>query len=198
MPTPSPREGSVRRHHRVCPWWLGYWLINPLRRLLENPGSLYGHLVHEGMTVLEPGCGMGYFTLDLAARVGPAGRVVALDVQPRMIAGLRRRAGRRHLADRIDARLVVEESLGVDDLEGSVDLAVVLHVAHEVPDQWRFFSELAGTLTPGGRLLVVEPKGHVTEEEFAATLEAAGAAGLHTQSPAAATRTRIALLASGD
>ena len=81
MATPDTHEPGEPSHHRVCPWWLGYWLVNPLRRFLEDPGSLYGELIREGMTVLEPGCGMGYFTLDLARRVGPSGRVVALDVQ---------------------------------------------------------------------------------------------------------------------
>jgi len=164
--------------HRVCPWWLGYWLVNPLRRLVEPPHRLFGPLVRPGMLVLEPGCGMGYFTLDLARRVGARGRVVAVDLQERMLAALRRRARRRGLAGRVDARLATSASLGVADLDGSVDLAVALHVAHEVPDQARFFAELAAALRPGAVLLLVEPPGHVTEAELAASLAAARAAGL--------------------
>ena len=52
--------------HRVCPWWLGYLLASPLRRLMANPRKLLAPYVHEGMTVLEPGPGMGFFTLELA------------------------------------------------------------------------------------------------------------------------------------
>jgi len=48
--------------------------------------------VSVGMIVLEPGPGMGFFTLELARRVGPQGRVIAVDVQPKMIEGLARRA----------------------------------------------------------------------------------------------------------
>lgn len=73
----------------VCPWWLGYWLVSPLRRLWEHPVRMLGPFVREGMLVLEPGCGMGFFTLDLARMVGPRGRVVAVDVQERMLAGSR-------------------------------------------------------------------------------------------------------------
>ena len=64
--------------NRVCPHWVGYLLINPLRNLFENPNKILGPFVQEGMTVLEPGCGMGYFTLPLARMVGPKGRIVAV------------------------------------------------------------------------------------------------------------------------
>ena len=81
--------------HRVCPWWLGYFLVSPLRRLVEDPEKIVGPYVSEGMTVLEPGPGMGFFTLEMARRVGSSGRIIAVDLQPRMIASLKRRAARR-------------------------------------------------------------------------------------------------------
>ncbi len=164
--------------HRMCPWWLGYVLVSPVRRLVEPPRALLAAHVAPGMLVVEPGCGMGYFTLELARMVGPGGRVVAIDLQPRMLAGLRRRAGRAGLAARIDARLAAPDRLGLDDLAGSADLAVALHVVHEVPDQRRFFAELTRALRPGGRLLFVEPRGHVKPADMAAELEAAADAGL--------------------
>jgi predicted methyltransferase len=61
--------------HRVCPWWLGYLLASPLRRLRHDPSPILAPYLREGMTVLEPGPGMGFFTLELARRVGPSGRV---------------------------------------------------------------------------------------------------------------------------
>ena len=63
--------------HRVCPWWLGYCLICPLQILAPY--------VHDGMTVLEPGSGMGFFTLELARLVVASGRVIAVDIQPKML-----------------------------------------------------------------------------------------------------------------
>ena len=87
---------------RVCPHWVGYLLINPLRKLFENPNKILGPFVQEGMIVLEPGCGMGYFTLPLARMVGPKGRIVAVDIQPKMLSGLRRRAQKAGLLSRIE------------------------------------------------------------------------------------------------
>ena len=62
---------------RVCPWWLGYLLASPLRRLMQDPVKVLAPYVREGMIVLEPGPGMGFFTLELARLVGPSGRIVS-------------------------------------------------------------------------------------------------------------------------
>lgn len=116
------------------------------------------------MTVLEPGCGMGYFTLPIARMAGPAGRVVAVDLQPKMIEGLTRRARRAGLLERIEAFACTDGSLGLASRPGVVDLAVVIHVLHEVRDRQRFLVQLFDALRPGGRLLLLEPKGHVSRE----------------------------------
>jgi predicted methyltransferase len=59
---------------RICPWWLGYFLASPLRRWLRHdPTKILAPYVREGMTVFEPGPGMGFFTLELARRVGASG-----------------------------------------------------------------------------------------------------------------------------
>jgi len=164
--------------HRVCPWWLGYLLASPLRRLLEDPAKTVGPYVHEGMTVLEPGPGMGFFTLELARRVGPSGRVVAVDIQPRMLAGLRKRVAKAGLADRVETRLAQPASLGVADLAGAVDFIPALAMVHELPDAAAFFAEAHQALKPGGRMLLVEPGGHIKPAEFESEIQAAAAAGL--------------------
>jgi ubiquinone/menaquinone biosynthesis C-methylase UbiE len=181
--------------HGVCPWWLGYVLASPLRRLLQDPARILAPHVREGMTVLEPGPGMGFFTLELARRVGPGGRVVAVDVQEQMLAGLRRRAARAGLAERIDARLVTGASLGVEDLAGQVDLVVAFAMVHELPDQARFFEELRRALRPGGQVLLAEPAGHVDAAAFEATLATAARAGLSGRAGPPVRRSRTAVLA---
>jgi ubiquinone/menaquinone biosynthesis C-methylase UbiE len=182
---------------RVCPWWLGPVLASPLRRLLHDPARIVAPHVREGITVLEPGPGMGFFTLELARSVGPRGRVVAVDVQPRMIAGLRRRAARAGVADRIDARVARADALGVDDLTGQVDLVLAFAVVHELPDASRFFAEARRTLAPGGRVLVAEPRGHVSAAAFDATLAAAARAGLRMEATPRIRRSHTAVLVAG-
>jgi ubiquinone/menaquinone biosynthesis C-methylase UbiE len=163
---------------RVCPWWVGYLLVSPIRRWFEKPEELLGERVRSGATALDVGCGMGYFSLPLAERVGPAGRVICVDLQERMIRSLRRRAARAGLSGRIEARVCGASSLGIRDLEGQVDFALAAFVVHEVPDAERFLAEIGNALAPGGRLLVAEPKGHVSAEALEETLEAARKSGL--------------------
>jgi len=130
------------------------------------------------MLVIEPGPGMGFFTLELARLVGPQGRVVAVDVQERMLAALRRRAARAGLADRLETRLATPGDLGVADLAGQVDFALLFHMLHEVPDQAALLASVYAALKPDGRLLLVEPRGHVSAAQFAASLALCRTVGL--------------------
>jgi SAM-dependent methyltransferase len=161
----------------VCPWWLGYFLINPLRRFRQDPQEILSPYVGEGMTVFEPGPGMGFFTLELAHLVGESGRVVAADIQPKMLDKLKRRAARRGLAGRIETRLAQKNSLPVSDLRGRVDFVLAFALVHEMPEAAPFFRQAAETLKPGAPLLLAEPKGHVKPAQFDAELKAAAGAG---------------------
>jgi ubiquinone/menaquinone biosynthesis C-methylase UbiE len=161
----------------VCPWWLGYFLASPLRRFGHNPRRILSPHVSDGMTVLEPGPGMGFFTMELARLVGPAGRVVAVDIEPRMLKALARRARRRGLINRIELRQAQSDRMGVEDLSGQVDFVLVFAVVHELPDAPGFFGEMFDSLKPGGRMLVSEPVGHVNQKEWGRTVERALAAG---------------------
>ena len=158
---------------RVCPWWLGYLLVNPLRKLLHKPENILKPYIHEGMTVLEVGSGMGFFTLPMARLVGESGHVMCVDLQERMIRAVKKRAVRAGLIDRIELRVCTPTSLGIDDLAEKVDFALVFYVVHEVPDAKRFLSEIQRSLGKGGLLLFSEPVGHVPKEAFEDTLATA-------------------------
>jgi len=181
---------------RVCPWWLGALLASPVRRVVQDPSALLAPHVSAGMTVLEPGPGMGFFTLELARRVGPDGRVVAVDVQPRMLAGLARRARRAGLDARVDLRLSSGDRMPIEDVAGRVAFTLAFAVVHELPDVARFFADVRRALAPGGRALLVEPRGHVDEEALAAELEAARRAGLEPSAGPRVWRSRSAMLAA--
>ncbi len=178
----------------VCPWWLGFLLACPLRRKLHDPERILGPFVRPGQTVLDVGCAMGFFTLPLARLAGPSGRVVAVDLQERMIRTLRKKADREDLAGRIETRVCPRDSLGIADLAGRVDFALAFAVVHEVPDPAAFFAQLQAALALTGRLLVAEPSGHVREAPFEATVETARAAGLAPLERPAIRRCRSVLL----
>jgi len=180
--------------HRVCPWWLGYLLASPIRRWVENPEEILTPHIRGGMTVLEPGSGMGFFTIPIARMVGPSGRVVALDIQSRMLEGLRRRAVKAGVDARIETRLVQPESLGVDDLRGKVDVVLAFAVVHEMPSADMFFRQVAATLKPDGRVLFAEPAGHVNLNKFAEETSAASLAGLEEATRLAVKRSHAVLL----
>jgi ubiquinone/menaquinone biosynthesis C-methylase UbiE len=168
------------RHEGVCPFWVGYFLICPIRKWFENPKKILSAYVTEGMNVLDAGCAMGFFSLPLSKMVGPKGKVVCVDVQDKMIDKLRKRAGKPGLLDRIETRVCTSGSLGIDDLRDKIDFALASAVIHEVPEPSSFFSEIYKSLKRGGRFLIIEPKGRVTAENFEETISLAGNCGLKT------------------
>jgi ubiquinone/menaquinone biosynthesis C-methylase UbiE len=137
---------------------------------------------------------MGFFTLELARRVGASGRVVVADIQPKMLDRLKRRAGKAGVLDRVIARLASPESLNVSDLKDQVDFALAFAVVHEMPDMICFFKETAQVLTSGASLLLAEPAGHVSATQFDNELAAAAQAGLTIIDRPAVPRSRAALL----
>jgi ubiquinone/menaquinone biosynthesis C-methylase UbiE len=165
-------------HNRVCPWWLGYLLVSPLRRFLNNPEKILSPYIKKGMNVLDIGCGMGFFSLPIVRMIGETGKVVCIDLQEKMINGLIRRAKKSGLSDRIDARICRQNSLEVNDIAGKIDFALAFALVHEVPDKERLFSEIYDTLKQDGKLLMVEPKGHVSEKDFEKTVFTAESVGL--------------------
>lgn len=178
--------------HDVCPARHAGFLMTPLRRLISDPHRILSGLVQDGDTVVDLGCGPGFFTLPLARMVGPQGRVVAVDLQAEMLELLRERVGRAGVADRVSLHQCTTDSLG--EIE-PCEFALAFYMVHEVPDVARFLREAAAALKPGGRFLLVEPKGHVPEQAFADTIDLARAAGLEPVGRPRILMSRSALLA---
>lgn len=186
---------SSSRDRHVCPWWLIYTFDNPLRRLVQKPERVLDGLIGPGDRCLDLGCGFGYFTIPMARLAGPAGRVTAVDLQPEMLAGVRRRAAKAGLESRIHLQQADAAGLHV---EGAFDFALAFWMVHEVPDQDGLLRQVQAVLKPGGRLLLAEPRGHVSQGAFDRTVALAGRVGF---TPAAEPRiffSRAVLLTSGE
>ncbi|MFO7903961.1 MAG: class I SAM-dependent methyltransferase [Planctomycetota bacterium] len=147
----------------VCPWWGGYFIDNRFRRLLHKPEAILAPYVRDAMTVMDFGCGMGFFTLAMASLVGDHGHVIAIDLQQRMLEVLRKRADQAGLSARIHTHRCQIDSL---DLADPVDFALAFYAAHEVPDMQALLRDILGCLRRGSHFLLVEPIGHVTAKRF--------------------------------
>jgi ubiquinone/menaquinone biosynthesis C-methylase UbiE len=174
--------------------WAGYLLASPIRKLLQNPRKILSPYIREGMTVLDVGSAMGFFSLPMAAMVGPSGKVVCVDLQPGMLQALERRTQKARLSDRIEIRQCSQDSLRLGGLEGRIDFALAFAVIHEVPDTARLFTELCATLKQGGSLLMAEPTGHVRPDAFERSLAEARAAGFEINTAPPIRRSLTALL----
>ena len=164
----------------VCPWWLIRTFDNFVRRFFQKPEGILQDIVRPGDACLDIGCGIGYFTIPMAGIVGPSGSVTAVDLQPEMLAGVRRRAEKAGLLSRI--RLQQGDASGLH-FEAAFDLALAFWMVHEVPDQGSLIQQIRSALKPGGRFLLVEPKVHVRQAAFDRTVGLAEKAGLTRVKP---------------
>jgi ubiquinone/menaquinone biosynthesis C-methylase UbiE len=172
---PCPQRDSSVPNERVCPWWLAYAFDQPLRRLIHKPEKILDGLVLPGQTVLDIGCGMGFFSLGMARMVGEKGRVISVDLQKKMLDVLGRRAERAGLRSRIHLHQCQPDRIGISE---QVDFALSFWMVHEVPDKRAFLAEVHSFLKPGAHYLLVEPKIHVAAPAFQRTVEIACASGM--------------------
>jgi ubiquinone/menaquinone biosynthesis C-methylase UbiE len=146
----------------------------PLRRWIHDPERIVGCYARPGMTVIDVGCGVGWFSIPMACMVGDGGKVIAVDLQQRMLDMLRRRAEKAGLAERIELHKCEQDRLG---LETEADFALIFAMLHEVPDPRRLLDEVYQCLKPGGTMLLAEPPIHVTRRTFAGEVNVAEDAG---------------------
>ena len=152
--------------HRVCPLWMGFVLAFPLRKWVQNPRKILSPYIRPGMTMLDIGCAMGFFSIEMAEMGGGDGKVVCVDVQERMMAYLLRRASKAGLRNRIVPHTCAGRSLGLTGYDNTVDFALAFYVVHEMPDPVAYLGDVYKMMSPGGRLFVSEPAGHVSEADF--------------------------------
>ncbi len=139
-------------HSTPCPSSFAWLVNNPIRRrymrlLLDRVG------IQPGERVLELGPGPGTFTMEAARRVGPEGRIIAVDIQSEMIAQVNRRVREAGLTN-VETHVAGAYELPLDD--ASVDRAFLVTVLPEIPNQARALAELYRVLKPDGVLSITE------------------------------------------
>jgi ubiquinone/menaquinone biosynthesis C-methylase UbiE len=165
----------AERNHRVCPVEQAGHLDNKIRRWIQNPLKILRPYIREGMTVLDIGCGPGFFTIDMARLVGESGRVIAADLQEGMLEKLESKIHGTQLEKRFTLHRCDAHRIGVSD---KVDFILVFYMFHEVPEPEKFLAEIESILKPEGRALIVEPPLHVSKKAFEGMIGKARMAGL--------------------
>ncbi len=162
------------RCHRVCPVERAGTFDSRLRRWFQDPRKILGPYIEAGMTVVDLGCGPGFFSIEMARMVGPSGRVIAVDLQAGMLRKLSNKIKGTELEDRIALHECSADHIAVT---GPVDFVLAFYMVHEVVDQGAFSGEIGSMLAPGGKLFIVEPTFHVSKKAFSEMVRKTRTAG---------------------
>jgi ubiquinone/menaquinone biosynthesis C-methylase UbiE len=153
--------------NRVCPVELAHSLDNKIRRLLQNPQKILSPYIREGMTVLDIGCGPGFFSIEMAKMVGRNGKIISADLQEGMLQKLHSKIMGTELEGRMKLIKCTQDTINVTE---TVDFILAFYMVHEVPDKNSFFHQLKNILSTQGQFLMVEPKlFHVSKKDFELT-----------------------------
>jgi ubiquinone/menaquinone biosynthesis C-methylase UbiE len=148
---------------RVCPAELSGSLDNSFRRFFQNPVKILRPYIEKGMTVLDLGCGPGFFSVEISKMVASSGRVVAVDLQEKMLEKVRKKIKGTDSEKIIELHKCEPDTLGVAE---KVDFVLAFWMIHEVPDMQKLFIELKSILKSAGKIFIAEPKFHVTKSDF--------------------------------
>jgi len=148
---------------RICPVERAGGLDNSLRKLFQNPQKILSPYINEGMTVLDLGCGPGFFSIEIAKMLNNSGKVIAVDLQEGMLEKVKNKIIGTEIEKRIEIHKCEEKKIGVTE---KIDFILAFYMIHEVPDQDNLFKELKSILKPGGKIYIIEPKFHVSKKSF--------------------------------
>jgi ubiquinone/menaquinone biosynthesis C-methylase UbiE len=146
---------TIRYFHKFpMPEFLANLIDNPLRRRIQPPAEMpIRHGIQPGMTVLEVGPGNGRYTIETARRVGSTGKVIVIDIEPKMIERVLQRAQAQAIFN-LEAKVADVYHLPFDD--GTFDAVCMITVISEIPQPVRAMREFYRVLSPTGTLAFSE------------------------------------------
>jgi ubiquinone/menaquinone biosynthesis C-methylase UbiE len=159
---------NKQEQKHICPTWGAVGLDNILRKLMHNPQKILKPFIKKGMTVLDVGCGPGFFSLEMAKMLNGTGKVIAADVQEGMLEKIRKKIKGTTLEQTVELHKSDFESIGIVE---KVDFVLAFWMVHEVKNQEKFFKELSSILKPDGLIFIIEPKIHVSKTAFKEMLD---------------------------
>lgn len=162
------------KEKHICPVERANGLDNFFRKLVQNPKKILKDYVKDGMTVLDVGCGPGFFSVGIADMVGASGKVIAVDLQQGMLDKIKNKIEGTEIENIIELYKCEEDRIGIST---KVDLILAFYMVHEVPDQDKFLKEMYSILKPDGNFFIVEPAFHVSKKAFEETVNRAYAIG---------------------
>jgi len=151
------------KNSHVCPVEIAGGLDNSFRKLLQNPYKIMEPYIIEGMTVLDLGCGPGFFSLEIAKLLKDSGKVIAADLQEGMLEKVRNKIKGTNLEQRVELHKCEKTQIGITE---KVDFVLAFYMIHEVPSQDKLLEELKSILKPNGKIYIIEPKFHVSKKSF--------------------------------
>src|SRR5262245_45438382 len=151
---PGAHPITGRRYAGVMGYQGADWLEREERDIEEAPDKALDALdLQTGSTVADIGAGSGYMTIRMAKRVGPSGKVYAEDIQPEMIALLKKRLQKDRVANVIPVLGTYDDPMLP---AATIDLMLLVDVYHEFSDPVKMLGGMRAALKSGGRLVLLE------------------------------------------
>ncbi|MFW6227544.1 MAG: class I SAM-dependent methyltransferase [Bacteroidota bacterium] len=159
---------SNQNDKRICPVEQAGNLDSLMRKLLQPPKKILKRYIQPDMTVLDLGCGPGYFLVPMARMLNETGKIIALDIQQGMLDLVKRKMEANEISNVIELENRPFSSIGY---KNCMDFILAFYVIHEIPEQEKLFRTIHDALKQGGKLFVSEPVFHVKKEPFQLVME---------------------------
>lgn len=180
-----------KKKEKIYPAEKSRSLDNWLRKLIHNPKKVLGKYVKKDMVVLDIGCGPGLFSVEMAKIVGGKGKVIAADIQEKMLEKLKDKLEYLSIKPIVEVHKTEKNKIGVKD---KIDFVLAFYMFHEVSNKEGFLRELKRIMKPNSRFLIIEPRFRISKKSFDKTLSMAESAGFKILEKPSVSLSRAVLL----